>query len=71
MDLLLSVPEFDAKMNIALTGIMGAGKSSVGSKLAKYLRRKFIDLDGYIEKQEGRTVKEIFEVEGETYFRAV
>jgi 3-dehydroquinate synthase len=70
-DLLLSVPEFDAKMNIALTGIMGAGKSSVGSKLAKYLRRKFIDLDSYIEKQEGRTVKEIFEVEGETYFRAV
>lgn len=59
----------DTKINIALTGIMGAGKSSVGSKLAKYLRRKFIDLDSYIEKQEGRTVKEIFESEGEAYFR--
>lgn len=59
------------KENIALTGIMGAGKSSVGSKLAKYLRRKFIDLDSYIEKKAGKTVKEIFECEGEEAFRAL
>ncbi len=59
------------KENIALTGIMGAGKSSVGSKLAKYLRRKFIDLDSYIEKKAGKTVKEIFEYEGEESFRAL
>ena len=57
------------KENITLTGIMGAGKSSVGSKLAKYLRRKFIDLDSFIEKKHGKTIKEIFESEGEETFR--
>ena len=49
---------------------MGTGKTSVGKVLAKRLGRELIDLDLYIEHAEKRKIKEIFEKEGETYFRA-
>lgn len=48
---------------------MGCGKSSVGRELSELLSLPFIDLDGYIEEHEGRSVREIFAVEGETAFR--
>ncbi len=50
---------------------MGCGKSSVGRELAGLLSLPFIDLDGYIETCEGRSVREIFSVVGETEFRAL
>ncbi|MEC8611067.1 MAG: shikimate kinase, partial [Bacteroidota bacterium] len=56
-------------MTIFLVGYMGSGKSTVGKKLAYNLRHDFIDLDKYIQEQEDRTIKEIFEQEGEDYFR--
>ncbi len=55
--------------NIALTGLMGSGKSSVGRALARLLRRKFVDTDALIEEREGTTVNEIFTTKGESYFR--
>ena len=48
---------------------MGCGKSTLGKKLAHNLKHDFIDLDSYIEEQEGRTIKEIFADDGEDYFR--
>ena len=56
-------------MNIFLVGPMGSGKSSLGKKLAKSLDKKFIDTDKEIEKKESKTISEIFENNGETYFR--
>ena len=56
-------------MNIFLVGPMGSGKSSLGRKLAKSLDKKFIDTDKEIEKKENKTINEIFENNGEKYFR--
>ena len=50
---------------------MGVGKSTIGKRLAKKLRVKFIDLDRLIEKREKRSIKDIFEVKGEEYFRKI
>ncbi len=55
--------------NIYLVGFMGAGKTSVGIRLASLLQWTFIDLDQEIEKRAGRSIREIFEQEGEPYFR--
>ena len=51
--------------------MIGVGKSTVGKKLAKKLKLKFIDIDEIIEKKEKRTIKEIFKDEGEGYFRKI
>jgi shikimate kinase len=48
---------------------MGAGKSSVGRRLAKRLGWRFIDLDDEIERREGRQIARIFREDGEPYFR--
>ena len=50
---------------------MGVGKSTIGKKLAKKLKLKFIDIDQIIEKKEKRTIKEIFENKSEGYFRKI
>ena len=50
---------------------MGVGKSTIGKKLAKKLKRKFIDIDEIIEIKEKNTIKEIFENKGEHYFRKI
>jgi len=50
---------------------MGAGKSSIGRVLARRLGRRFVDLDRWIEKREGRRVAEIFATDGEAAFRAI
>jgi shikimate kinase len=56
---------------IYLVGFMGAGKSSVGSRLAAVLGRPFIDLDVEIQRREGRSVPEIFRHRGEDGFRRI
>ena len=58
-------------MRILLTGFMGAGKTSVGRRLAANLGWPFIDLDEEIEKLAGESVREIFEHVGEGRFREV
>ena len=55
--------------NIILIGFMGCGKSTVGIKLSYRLRRALEDTDKLIEKEEGRTISEIFATDGEAYFR--
>jgi len=50
---------------------MAVGKSAVGRNLAKRLRRRFVDLDRVIEKRAGLKVRDIFELKGEPYFRAL
>ena len=55
--------------NLFLIGPMGAGKSTVGHKLAARFGLRFIDLDHEIEAATGASVNLIFEVEGETAFR--
>ncbi len=56
--------------NVILTGFMGTGKTSTGKRLASRLGFAFLDLDQYIEEQEGRSIPEIFAGQGEAYFRA-
>lgn len=57
------------KMIITLIGMMGCGKSSVGRELSRLLSLPFVDLDDYIEEREGRSIRDIFESEGEASFR--
>jgi len=54
---------------VVLVGLMGAGKSTVGRRLATILQCDFIDADEAIEEAAQRTIAEIFEQFGEPYFR--
>ena len=58
-----------SKENLVFLGMMGSGKSSIGSLVAKKLNLEFIDIDKEIEKKLGISIKEIFESKGENYFR--
>ena len=60
-----------AKTNIVFVGFMGTGKSSAGRMLARKLKKTLWDVDRFIEEKEGRTIREIFEKDGEAYFRRV
>lgn len=57
------------KTNIALIGFMGTGKTAVGKRLARKLKRKFIELDSLIEHKAKKSIPQIFEQDGETAFR--
>lgn len=56
---------------VVLIGAPGSGKSTVGAALAKVLALDFIDTDQLIEEREGKTITDIFVVDGEPHFRAV
>ncbi len=58
-----------SKENLVFLGMMGSGKSSIGSLVAKKLNLEFIDIDKEIEKKLGISIKEIFEIKGESHFR--
>lgn len=60
-----------ATRTVALVGLMGAGKSTVGRRLAAELGRPFFDSDEEIEKAAGLSVADIFALHGETEFRRV
>lgn len=55
--------------NVILIGFMGCGKSTVGLRLSYRLRKPVIDTDKEIEKAEKRSISDIFQTEGEAYFR--
>ena len=59
------------KKNLALIGMSGTLKSTVGRRLAKKLQLLFIDTDDMIEFETGRSIPEIFELAGEDYFRSL
>lgn len=65
------VPTRRLNRPVALVGLMGSGKSSVGLRLAKALQADFIDADDEIKAAAGRTIAEIFEQYGEVEFRAL
>ncbi len=56
--------------SVVLVGMMGAGKSSIGRRLASRLGVGFVDADIEIESAAGMTIPEIFDKHGEPYFRA-
>jgi shikimate kinase len=55
--------------SIILVGLMGVGKSTVGRRLAKKLKMKFVDADEEIERAAGMKIAEIFDRHGEAHFR--
>lgn len=55
--------------NVILIGFMGSGKTTVGFRLSYRLRRAVIDTDKEIEREEQRSISDIFAAEGEAYFR--
>ena len=60
-----------SRQHIVLVGMMGAGKSSVGRVMAHRLDRPLLDSDEMIEARDGRTVREIWQTDGEPFFRSL
>ena len=58
-------------MSIVLIGYRGSGKTTVGQKLASRLWQELVDTDQLVVKKAGKSIKEIFEKEGEARFRAL
>ena len=59
------------KKTIVLLGYMGCGKSRVGKALSQCIDIPYVDLDSFIEQQEKSSIKSIFEVKGELFFRKI
>ncbi|MDB5331284.1 MAG: aroK [Phycisphaerales bacterium] len=59
------------RMGIVLIGYRGSGKSTVGRKLADRLWQECVEIDDLIVNRAGKTIKEIFEQDGEPAFRAM
>ena len=59
------------KKPVVLVGLMGAGKTTIGKLMSDALGLDFIDSDRVLEEREGRTIPEIFNQDGEAYFRTI
>jgi shikimate kinase len=59
----------NSNKNLVFLGMMGSGKSSIGKLVSKELDLPFIDIDSLIVKNTGMSISEIFEKNGENYFR--
>jgi len=59
----------DRRHVIALLGLRGAGKTTIGRRLARRLRRRFVELDREVEQRAGLALGEIFSLHGEQYYR--
>lgn len=64
-----TIVELLAGRAVVLVGIMGAGKSAIGRRLAERLNLSFVDADNEIEAAANMTIPEMFEIHGEAYFR--
>ncbi len=70
LDNAMNEPVMDeARGNIFLVGMMGAGKTTIGRLLASFLKKTFYDSDREIQKRTGVSIPLIFEIEGEAGFR--
>ena len=58
-----------SKENIVFLGMMGSGKTTMGSLISKKLKLDFFDTDQVIEKELGMTITKIFKSKGEQFFR--
>jgi XRE family aerobic/anaerobic benzoate catabolism transcriptional regulator len=56
---------------LSLLGVRGAGKSSVGARVAEALKIPFVELDVLVEQEAGLSLSEIFAIHGEAYYREV
>lgn len=56
---------------VSLLGVRGAGKSSVGARVAEILKIPFVELDAWVEQEAGLSLSEIFAIHGESYYREV
>jgi len=59
----------NSNKNLVFLGMMGSGKSSIGSLVSQKLNLPFIDIDSLIIKNTGMSISEIFSKKGEEYFR--
>ena len=66
---LLSPSESPARPVVALLGLRGAGKTTVGRRLSRRMRVPFVELDERVEKAAGLSLDEIFALHGEPYYR--
>ncbi len=55
--------------SIFFIGFMGVGKTTIGKRVGEIVELPVIDMDSYIERKEKKSIKEIFELQGEEYFR--
>ena len=60
-----------SKKNLVFVGMMGCGKSTIGSMISKKLNLNFFDIDQLIENNQKMNVSKIFEIKGENFFRDV
>lgn len=65
-----TVGQYRLKKTIVMVGMMGAGKTAVGRAVAQRIGVPFLDSDAEIEAAASRTVQEIFERDGEPFFRS-
>ena len=56
-------------MSIVLLGYRGCGKTTIGKRIADRLWQKFVDTDDLVTKAAGKTIRQIFDENGEPYFR--
>jgi len=61
----------NSKKNLVFLGMMGSGKSSIGSLVSKKLHLKFIDIDSLIEDEAKMSISNIFQINGEQHFRNI
>jgi len=65
----MSTPQLHVPRTLVVVGLMGAGKTNIGRRLAQRLALAFTDADSEIEAAAGETIEEIFERRGEAVFR--
>jgi XRE family aerobic/anaerobic benzoate catabolism transcriptional regulator len=67
--LVAAQPERQEKRVVALVGVRGAGKSTIGRALAEKLQLPFVELDALVEKGSGLSLSALFAMHGEAYYR--
>ena len=60
-----------SKKNLVFVGMMGCGKSTIGSMISKKLNLNFFDIDQLIENDQKMKISKIFEIKGENFFRDI